>query len=327
MNTQPHYMIDHSEPDEQKTTSIPVNGTIRSLGEKQCIYYEGQWVRYYEPIPDTLASKKQLIDNLKKRLFHHTENGINTPGFRLEMAREAYEKQTDPAKKRVNGAMLAGALFNRAADIFTALVELEEKGITISTNDELMVMCGECFAEALELGRTVKHYSGEEGIDELWGEPFKVFTMSIPDYYASRYLKVAKALNNIDEIIGILITVFEGDTSFEGIEAKLKHFKGASHCACETMKVDPEFFNIWPLFVTASEQISDFQPLTPPMHDTSNYRRVRAGCHVLEKGRQLIEYISNARVPMPSSTKNFAEDCDRYKQCCKTGLWEKYWRL
>ena len=44
-------------------------------------------------------------------------------------------------------------------------------------------------------------------------------------------------------------------------------------------------------------------------------------------GRESCFRISNARVPMPLSTKNFAEDCDRYKQCCKTGLWEKYWRL
>ena len=34
----------------------------------------------------------------------------------------------DPARKRVNGAMLAGALFNRAADIFTTVVDLADKG-------------------------------------------------------------------------------------------------------------------------------------------------------------------------------------------------------
>jgi len=73
--------------------------------------------------------------------------------------------------------MLAGALFNRATDVFTAIVELEEKGVMISSENELMRTCGECFAEALELGKQVKHHSGEEGIDELWGEPSRAFTL------------------------------------------------------------------------------------------------------------------------------------------------------
>ena len=39
--------------------------------------------------------------------------------------------------------------------------------------------CGRCLQDALTLGRFVQHRSGEEGIDELWGEPFKAFTMPI----------------------------------------------------------------------------------------------------------------------------------------------------
>ena len=57
--------------------------------------------------------------------------------------------------------MLAGALFNRAADIFTTVVDLEAKGVHISPDNELMRQCGEFFGEALELGKTVKHYSGQ----------------------------------------------------------------------------------------------------------------------------------------------------------------------
>ena len=79
----------------------------------------------------------------------------------MELAREIYNKQTDPKRKRVNGAMLAGALFNRATDIFTLVVELAKKGVHISDGNELMRECGECFREALELGMSVRHYSGE----------------------------------------------------------------------------------------------------------------------------------------------------------------------
>jgi len=61
-----------------------------------------------------------------------------------------------------------------------------------------MRTCGECFAEALELGKQVKHHSGEEGIDELWGEPSRAFTLPMEEYYRSRYIKVAQTMANID---------------------------------------------------------------------------------------------------------------------------------
>ena len=64
--------------------------------------------------------------------------------------------------------MLAGALFNRATDIFTNVVELAERGVFLSPTSDLMRKCGRCLKEALDLGEQVKHYSGHEGIDELW---------------------------------------------------------------------------------------------------------------------------------------------------------------
>ena len=65
----------------------------------------------------------------------------------------------DPERKRVNAAMLAGALFNRATDLFTSIVDLGEQGIKVSENNELMRECSECFQEALNLGQQVKHIS------------------------------------------------------------------------------------------------------------------------------------------------------------------------
>jgi len=141
------------------------NGSRRMVDGAEYVFYNDYWVRYYEPLEESLASRKTLIDNLTRRAFHHTEPGINTPGERLDTARAFYNNQTDPALKRVNAAMLAGALFNRATDIFTAIVELEEKGVRISRDNELMRSCGDYFKEALELGMEVRHFSGEEGID------------------------------------------------------------------------------------------------------------------------------------------------------------------
>ena len=68
--------------------------------------------------------------------------------------------------------MLAGALFNRATDIFRKLVELQADGVEIQGNP-LTRECGKCLIEAMNLGHSVLHRSGEGGIDELWGEPFR----------------------------------------------------------------------------------------------------------------------------------------------------------
>ena len=127
----------------------PDNGERRTVDGADYIHFHGYWVRYYPPLEESLASRKTLIDHLTRRAFHHTEPGINTPGERLDTARAYYMNQTDPAMKRVNAAMLAGALFNRATDIFTAIVELEEKGVRISRDNELMRACGDYFKEAL----------------------------------------------------------------------------------------------------------------------------------------------------------------------------------
>ncbi len=113
------------------TSSDCPEGTRRIIDGRERVMYDGYWIKTY-PVPaDTLEAKKKLIDALTRRLFNHTEHGLNIPGTRLNEARESYETETDAARKRVKGAMLAGALFNRAADIFRKLVELQACGIEI----------------------------------------------------------------------------------------------------------------------------------------------------------------------------------------------------
>ncbi len=112
-----------------KTDEDLPEGTRRVIDGLERVFYDGYWIKTY-PVPkDTLEAKKKLIEALTRRLFNHTEHGLNIPGTRLREARESYESETDTARKRVKGAMLAGALFNRAADIFRKLVELQACGI------------------------------------------------------------------------------------------------------------------------------------------------------------------------------------------------------
>ena len=290
------------------------NGTRKDIGAKPCIYFDGYWIRFYAPPAESLAAKKRLIDSLTRRLFHHTEHGINTPGESLDLARRAFEAERDPARKRVNGAMLAGALFNRAADIFTSVVDLGEKGVHISPDNELMRQCGEYFQEALELGKTVKHYSGHEGIDELWGEPFKAFTMSIEDFYNSRYVKIAQTMSNIDILGTRMRELFADDSSFSEVCPLIAEVCEAAKLESETIRTDPVIFEVWPRFVAAGEALLDFRPQVAERLTDSEQRMCEQGIRLISDGNDLLTYISGARVPMPKSTREYLERCDEYEE-------------
>ncbi len=289
------------------------NGTISASGGVPHIFYDGYWIRYYEPPPETLSAKKKLIDALTRRTFHHTEAGINTPGEKLEEARAAWEKENDPHRKRVNAAMLAGALFKRATDIFTAIVDLEERGIDLNRDNELMRECADCFTEALELSVHVKHHSGEEGVDELWGEPVKVFTMSLEDYYHSRYRKIAQAMREIDRVGGVLHQTLCSLPWFTDAGALVDDFIGIAKKECEIFRSDPDYYRVWPRFVADGEKLLEYMATIPPQAGAELERHIKRGTRLLRDGKNLITWIANVRVPMPVSARRFLEKCEKYR--------------
>ena len=288
------------------------NGTVKDFAGKRCIFYDGYWIRYYSPPPESLFAKKQLIENLKKRLFHHTESGINTPGRNLGAAREAYESETDPARKRVKGTMLAGALFNRATDIFTTAVDLEGKGVKISPDNELMRQSGEYFQEALELGKLVKHYSGHEGVDELWGEPSKAFALPIEDFYTSRYVKIAQTMRDIDIIVQKVVDVFSNNPWFAAIVALISRYGEIAKLECETIRSDIAIFDVWPDFVATGEEVLGFTPTLPAKASEFDRRRAEVGLDLIHDCKTLLSYLAGVRTPMPKSTTEFLERCEAY---------------
>ena len=290
----------------------PENGERRSVDNIEYVFYDGYWIRYYAPIEDTLANRKRLIDSLTRRAFHHTEAGINTPGKSLDLAREAYESETSPERKRVNAAMLAGALFNRATDLFTSIVDLAELGVQVSHSNELMRECSDCFQEALTLGRQVKHHSGCEGIDEVWGEPFKAFTMPVKDFYESRFIKIAQSMRDIDLIANCMIDVFCSRALFSEARELIVEYATAARQTAETMKKDPAIFRVWPKFVALGEQLDAFKPGLSDEADQMLRMRVAYGRDLMQEGRRLISYIAGARVSMPKSSQAYVEKCQRY---------------
>jgi hypothetical protein len=289
------------------------NGFRKVIDGDTHAFYEGYWIKCYEPPADNLQAKKKLIQSLTRRLFNHMEHGINIPGKLLDEVREVYEAESDPRKKRVKGAMLAGALFNRAADIFTHLVDLEASGVKILPENDLMHTCGLCLQEALEYGKLVRHLNGDEGIHELWGEPFKAFIMSVSDFYESRYLKIAMTMKNIDQMAAFMISFIQHDARFQGVEELILEYAKTARRKCEILRTDDDIFDVWSNFVVAGEEITSFVPESGTALSIQPQVSVVDLKHMLKNGVRLIGYITRARTPMPKSSENYYNEFEHYR--------------
>jgi hypothetical protein len=287
-------------------------GTRRLIDGVWRVFHDGYWIKAYEAPADTLLAKKRLIQALTRRLFNHVEHGLNVPGSRLEEARRAFDGEDDPERKRVKGAMLAGALFNRAADIFTKLVDIQALGVEIKHDNELMRECGEHLAESLVLGKMVLHRSGEEGIDELWGEPFKAFAFPIEEFYKSRYIKIAQTMGTIDRIADELVDTFDKLPAFSGIEPLVREFAVAARLKCETLRTESDVFDVWASFVVSAERLSAFEPRLPPDRTPAEEQWAAQGRLLIKQGRDLVSDMARARVAMPKSTRELVERLQRY---------------
>ena len=290
------------------------NGTLKTLNGQVRVYYDGYWLRHYE-VPHNLAYKKELIDQLTRRVFRHTEPGINTPGNRLEAVREAYNNADDPSQKRVLAAMLAGALLNRGSDILTKVVELEEIGVIIQSNNELLRECGRCFMGALEYGKHIHPLHGHEELDELWGEPFKAFTMPVGQFLETRYLKMAHAIKAIELVADTLGSLFvSSENMFPGIPEQLRELKESAKLAIETMRSDTEIIKIWPRLIGTKDKLEVFEPIVADESSQREYTMAKRGLQLLKDGAELIVDICSIRVPKPKSTAALIERCQEYSK-------------
>ena len=289
------------------------NGTLREIDGQERIYYEGYWIRHYD-VPNNLAYKKTLIDQLTRRVFHHVEPGINTPGDRLEEVRLRYQREDSPSRKRVLAAMLAGALLNRGSDILTHIVELEQIGITINPENELLKECGLCFMGALEYGKYIRVKHGREGLEELWGEPFRAFSTPVERFLESRYIKIAHTMREIDELADKINEVFAGAPMFRDLVALVQELADSGKYTMETMRSDPAIIEIWPRFVSAAEQVADCKPTLGEDATRREHTLGKRGVAIFHRCGTLIEDLTNYRIPMPKTTGALMRDCDLFRE-------------
>lgn len=298
----------------------PENGTRRLLDGVDRVFYDGYWIKAYDPPADSMQAKRELIRALTRRLFNHAEHGINIPGHRLGEARRAFEAESDPERRRVKGAMLAGALFNRAADIFTILMELQAMGIAVDLDNALMRECGACLQEALDLGKQVRHRNGAECVDELWGEPFRAFSVPVETFYQTRYIKISQTMHDIDRIGDAMVETFGGVAFFAGVEELVRHFTAAAKVKCETLRTDAAIFDVWADFAVAAEQLCALAERPLCAASPEDLQLGDDGQRLIAQGCELVSDISRARVPMPRTTAAYVERCTLYRSILRPHL-------
>jgi hypothetical protein len=289
------------------------NGKIKTFKGVERIYYDGYWIRYYEA-SNTLARKKRLIDQLARRVFHHTESGINTPGRKLEDVRAQYEAEQNSSKKRVLAAMLAGALLNRGVDVLTKIVELEEIGVTINKDNELLKTCGRCFLGALEYGKYIRPVRAKEGLEELWGEPFKAFTMPMDQFYETRYIKLAQTMRDIDSIAYNLSELFSPAKTFNQVIPRLNELADCCKQVTETMRSDPAMIEIWPRYVSIADELRAFRPKAREGASNAERAMGRRGKELILAGVELMNNMANMRIPLPRTTQDFIFKCETFSK-------------
>jgi len=181
--------------------------------------------------------------------------------------------------------------------------------------------CGRCLLEAMELGRCVMHRSGEEGIDELWGEPFRAFSIPLEDFYESRYIKIGQVLRDIDKISKAMIDNFSSIPAFSGIVGPVLDLATAAKIKTETLRTDVDIFDVWARMVTAGERLADISWHSEPLNNSVPVTyNIADGLQLIRKGRDLIFYIARARTAMPKSTREYLARCQNYRA---TGQTEK----
>jgi hypothetical protein len=99
---------------------------------------------------------------------------------------------------------------------------------------------------------------------------------------------------------------------FSGLEPVIRECAAAARTKIETLRTDPDIFDVWAGFVTSGERLANFHPVLPDAPSEQEKRAGSFGTQIICNGRDLIFSITRARVSMPKSTQEFVERCEHY---------------
>jgi len=119
-------------------------------------------------------------------------------------------------------------------------------------------------------------------------------------------------MREIDLLASAMGRGFDGSKIFPGIGTQITEFAEAAKHKCETLRTDPDIFDIWTDFVVAGERLSGMKSELPTGSCDREVREMQDGKRIIEEGKILLTYIVRARVAMPDSTRTYINKCNRY---------------
>jgi hypothetical protein len=94
-------------------------------------------------------------------------------------------------------------------------------------------------------------------------------------------------------------------------------FAKAAKINCETLRDDPDIFEVWADFVVAGEKLCAYGPARA--QNDAERALLERGQRLLTNARELVLAITRARVPMPKSARTFIDRCGVYHQALSSG--------
>ena len=111
-----------------------------------------------------------------------------------------------------------------------------------------------------------------------------------------------------------MIRTFEKSRYFSGIAPLIRELADAAKREAETIRRDKAIFDVWSRFVAASEDLQEFVPNVPDVMSENMHRQVADGLRLINEGKDVLSFLSGARVPMPKTTGEYIERCERYAE-------------
>jgi hypothetical protein len=99
---------------------------------------------------------------------------------------------------------------------------------------------------------------------------------------------------------------------FAGVDSYIEAFAVAARRKCETLRTDPDIFEVWPDFVVSGERLENFAPKLPATPSPDDVELAEQGEGIIQKCVQLVSDITRARTPMPKSGQEFVALCESY---------------
>jgi hypothetical protein len=116
----------------------------------------------------------------------------------------------------------------------------------------------------------------------------------------------------IDAIGDALRATIAALPAFGSLLPVVDDFVRAAKLKCETLRTDPDVFEVWSSFVVASETLCAFEPAAPSSSaETTLYAQFG---DLLRASATLVSSMGRARVPMPKSTRAFLDRCEDLRQ-------------